>query len=85
MVAKKQIMNVKSECKILMNQADSDFVFNSTLSPLETISIFSWSISTAAIVPLWLRPLVTSPKVAEVFMGLEYLHSTGVVHCLLGQ
>lgn len=87
MIAKNQIMNVKSERKILMNQADSDFVVKlfytfSSRDHLYLVMEYLNGGDCAALV----KALGSLPEewtrnyVAEVVMGLEYLHSTGVVH-----
>ncbi|PLW21341.1 hypothetical protein PCASD_17185 [Puccinia coronata f. sp. avenae] len=80
-------MNVKSERKILMNQADSDFVFklfytSSSRDHIYLVMEYLNGGNCAALV----EALGNLPKqwtrnyVAEVVMGLDYLHSTGVVH-----
>ena len=87
MIAKNQITNVKSERKILMNQANSDFVVKLfyTFSSrdhlylvMEYLNRGDWAALVKALGNLqeeWTRNHVT-----EVVTGLEYLHSTGVVH-----
>jgi serine/threonine-protein kinase RIM15 len=87
MIAKNQIMNVKSERKILMNQADSDFVVKlfytfSSRDHLYLVMEYLNGGDCAALVKALgnLPEQWTRNYVAEVVMGLEYLHSTGVVH-----
>ncbi|MBW0478461.1 hypothetical protein O181_018176 [Austropuccinia psidii MF-1] len=87
MIAKNQIMNVKSERKILMNQADSDFVvklfytFSSRDHLYLVMEYLNGGDCAALIKALGNLPEEWSRNyVAEVVMGLEYLHSTGVVH-----
>ncbi|EGG02429.1 RIM15-related serine/threonine-protein kinase [Melampsora larici-populina 98AG31] len=87
MIAKNQIMNVKSERKILMNQADSDFVVKlfytfSSRDHLYLVMEYLNGGDCAALVKALgnLPEEWTRNYVAEVVMGLEYLHSTGVVH-----
>ncbi|KNZ45695.1 AGC protein kinase [Puccinia sorghi] len=89
MIAKNQIMNVKSERKILMNQADSDFVVKlfytfSSRDHLYLVMEYLNGGDCAALVKALgnLPEEWTRNYVAEVVMGLEYLHSTGVVHRL---
>ncbi|PLW38853.1 hypothetical protein PCASD_09831 [Puccinia coronata f. sp. avenae] len=80
-------MNVKSERKILMNQADLDFVFKLfyTSSSRDHIYLFIKYLNggnCAALVEALgnLPEQWTCNYVAKVVMGLDYLHSTGVVH-----
>lgn len=87
MIAKNQIMNVKSERKILMNQADSSFVVKlfytfSSRDHLYLVMEYLNGGDCAALVKALgnLPEQWTRNYVAEVVMGLEYLHSTGVVH-----
>ncbi|CAH7682791.1 AGC protein kinase [Phakopsora pachyrhizi] len=87
MISKNQIMNVKSERKILMNQSDSDFVVKlfytfSSRDHLYLVMEYLNGGDCAALVKALgnLPEEWTRNYVAEVVMGLEYLHSTGVVH-----
>ncbi|KAI8460016.1 serine/threonine protein kinase [Phakopsora pachyrhizi] len=86
-ISKNQIMNVKSEQKILMNQSDSDFfikLFNtfSSRDHLYLVMEYLNGGDCAALVKALgnLSEEWTWNYVAEVVMGLEYLHSTGLVH-----
>ncbi|CAH7688916.1 kinase-like domain-containing protein [Phakopsora pachyrhizi] len=82
-----QIMNVKSEQKILMNQSDSDFVVNlfNTFSSRDHLYLVMEYLNCGNCAAL-VKALGNLPEewtrnyIAEVVMGLEYLHSTGVVH-----
>ncbi|KAK3818535.1 MAG: hypothetical protein J3Q66DRAFT_281986 [Benniella sp.] len=87
MVAKNQVTNVKAERLILMNQTDSPFVVNLYFSfqskdflylVMEYLNGGDCMALIKAIVRLpedWARNYL-----AEVVLGLEYLHNAGVVH-----
>ncbi|CAH7668296.1 kinase-like domain-containing protein [Phakopsora pachyrhizi] len=84
-ISKNQIMNVKSEQKILMNQSDSIFfikLFNtfSSRDHLYLVMEYLNGGDCAALVKALgnLSEEWTWNYVAEVVMGLEYLHSTGL-------
>ncbi|KAG0304634.1 hypothetical protein BGZ98_005255 [Dissophora globulifera] len=87
MVAKNQVTNVKAERLILMNQTESPFVVNLYFSfqskdylylVMEYLNGGDCMALIKAIVRLpedWARNYL-----AEVVLGLEYLHNAGVVH-----
>ncbi|KAF9437362.1 hypothetical protein BGZ76_001030 [Entomortierella beljakovae] len=87
MIAKNQVTNVKAERMILMNQTDSPFVVNLYFSfqskdylylVMEYLNGGDCMALIKAIVRLsedWARNYL-----AEVVLGLEYLHNAGVVH-----
>ncbi|KAI8359248.1 hypothetical protein B0O80DRAFT_398487 [Mortierella sp. GBAus27b] len=87
MVAKNQVTNVKAERLILMNQTDSPFVVNLYFSfqskdflylVMEYLNGGDCMALIKAIVRLpedWARNYL-----AEVVLGLEYLHNAGIVH-----
>lgn len=87
MIAKNQIMNVKSERKILMNQSDSDFVVKLyyTFSSRDHLYLVMEYLNGGDCASL-VKTLGELPEdwarnyIAEVVAGLEYLHSTGVIH-----
>ncbi|KAF9108368.1 hypothetical protein BGX27_008359 [Mortierella sp. AM989] len=87
MVAKNQVTNVKAERLILMNQTDSPFVVNLYFSfqskdylylVMEYLNGGDCMALIKAIMRLpeeWARNYL-----AEVVLGLEYLHNAGIVH-----
>ncbi|KAI8603042.1 hypothetical protein EDD21DRAFT_51443 [Dissophora ornata] len=87
MIAKNQVTNVKAERLIMMNQTDSPFVVNLYFSfqskdylylVMEYLNGGDCMALIKAIVRLpedWARNYL-----AEVVLGLEYLHNAGIVH-----
>ncbi|KAF9304649.1 hypothetical protein BGZ74_000976 [Mortierella antarctica] len=87
MVAKNQVTNVKAERMILMNQTDSPFVVNLYFSfqSKEYLYLVMEYLNGGDCMAL-IKAIVRLPEdwarnyLAEVVLGLEYLHNTGVVH-----
>ncbi|KAG0033254.1 hypothetical protein BGZ81_009005 [Podila clonocystis] len=87
MVAKNQVTNVKAERLILMNQTDSPFVVNLYFSfqSKEYLYLVMEYLNGGDCMAL-IKAIVRLPEdwarnyLAEVVLGLEYLHNTGVVH-----
>jgi serine/threonine-protein kinase RIM15 len=87
MIAKNQITNVKAERMILMRQADSPFVvklyftFQSKDNLYLVMEYLNGGDCAALIKTLGSLPEEwTRAYVAEVVLGLEYLHEKGIVH-----
>ncbi|KAK2466121.1 hypothetical protein APHAL10511_001763 [Amanita phalloides] len=87
MIAKNQITNVKAERMILMKQADSPFVaklyftFQSKDNLYLVMEYLNGGDCAALIKSLGCLPEEwTKQYVAEVVLGLEYLHQRGIVH-----
>ncbi|KAF8076549.1 hypothetical protein FPV67DRAFT_1664805 [Lyophyllum atratum] len=87
MIAKNQITNVKAERMILMKQAESPFVaklyftFQSKENLYLVMEYLNGGDCAALIKSLGCLPEEwTKNYVAEVVLGLEYLHQRGVVH-----
>ncbi|KAG8936033.1 hypothetical protein FRC02_004945 [Tulasnella sp. 418] len=87
MIAKNQITNVKAERMIMMKQAESPFVvklyftFQSKDNLYLVMEYLNGGDCAALIKSLGSIPEEwTKAYVAEVTLGLEYLHKTGVVH-----
>jgi serine/threonine-protein kinase RIM15 len=87
MIAKNQITNVKAERMILMQQAESPFVaklywtFQSKENLYLVMEYLNGGDCAALIKSLGSLPEVwTKNYIAEVVLGLEYLHDRGVVH-----
>ncbi|KZW04120.1 hypothetical protein EXIGLDRAFT_600010 [Exidia glandulosa HHB12029] len=87
MIAKNQITNVKAERMILMRQAESPFVvklfftFQSKENLYLVMEYLNGGDCAALIKSLGALPEEwTKNYVAEVVLGLEYLHERGVVH-----
>lgn len=87
MIAKNQITNVKAERMILMNQAESPFVaklyftFQSKENLYLVMEYLNGGDCAALIKSLGCLPEEwTKNYIAEVVLGLEYLHSRGIVH-----
>ncbi|KAG0047963.1 hypothetical protein BGZ83_007078 [Gryganskiella cystojenkinii] len=87
MVAKNQVTNVKAERMILMNQTDSPFVVNLYFSfqSKEYLYLVMEYLNGGDCMAL-MKAIVRLPEdwarnyLAEVVLGLEYLHNAGVVH-----
>ncbi|KAJ4481722.1 hypothetical protein C8J55DRAFT_474179 [Lentinula edodes] len=87
MIAKNQITNVKAERMILMKQAESPFVaklyftFQSKENLYLVMEYLNGGDCAALIKTLGALPEEwTKQYIAEVVLGLEYLHQRGVVH-----
>ena len=87
MIAKNQITNVKAERMILMNQAESPFVaklyftFQSKENLYLVMEYLNGGDCAALIKTLGELPEEwTRQYMAEVVLGLEYLHERGIVH-----
>lgn len=87
MIAKNQITNVKAERMILMKQAESPFVaklyftFQSKENLYLVMEYLNGGDCAALIKTLGALPEEwTKQYIAEVILGLEYLHQRGVVH-----
>ena len=87
MIAKNQITNVKAERMILMNQAESPFVaklyftFQSKENLYLVMEYLNGGDCAALIKSLGCLPEEwTRQYIAEVVLGLEYLHQRGIVH-----
>ena len=87
MIAKNQITNVKAERMIMMRQAESPFVvklfwtFQSRDNLYLVMEYLNGGDCAALIKSLGCLPEEwTRAYVAEIVLGLEYLHATGVVH-----
>lgn len=87
MIAKNQITNVKAERRIMMRQAESPFVvklyftFQSRDNLYLVMEYLNGGDCAALIKTLGCLPEEwTRGYVAEIVLGLEYLHATGVVH-----
>ncbi|TDL29412.1 hypothetical protein BD410DRAFT_811059 [Rickenella mellea] len=87
MIAKNQITNVKAERMILMNQADSPFVaklfftFQSKDNLYLVMEYLNGGDCAALVKSLGCLPEEwTRNYIAEVVLGLEYLHQRGIVH-----
>ena len=87
MIAKNQVTNVKAERMIMMNQADSDFVvklfytFQSRDYLYLVMEYLNGGDCAALIKALGcLEEDWVQNYIAEVVLGLEHLHSHGVVH-----
>ena len=87
MIAKNQITNVRAERMIMMNRTQSPFVvklFFTFQSPefLYLVMEYLPGGDCASLVKVFgaLPPAWTQQYLAEMVQGLEYLHSTGVVH-----
>ncbi|KAG9014953.1 hypothetical protein FRB94_007025 [Tulasnella sp. JGI-2019a] len=87
MIAKNQITNVKAERMIMMKQAESPFVvklfwtFQSKDNLYLVMEYLNGGDCAALIKTLGSLPEEwTRGYVAEIVLGLEYLHATGVVH-----
>lgn len=87
MIAKNQITNVKAERMILMNQAESPFVaklyftFQSKENLYLVMEYLNGGDCAALIKSLGCLPEEwTRQYIAEVVLGLEYLHERGIVH-----
>ncbi|KAG8902350.1 hypothetical protein FRB99_004564, partial [Tulasnella sp. 403] len=87
MIAKNQITNVKAERMIMMSQAESPFVvklyytFQSKDNLYLVMEYLNGGDCAALIKTLGCLPEEwTRAYVAEIVLGLEYLHATGVVH-----
>jgi serine/threonine-protein kinase RIM15 len=87
MIAKNQITNVKAERMILMKQAESPFVaklyftFQSKENLYLVMEYLNGGDCAALIKSLGSLPEEwTKQYIAEVILGLEYLHQRGVVH-----
>lgn len=87
MIAKNQITNVKAERMILMNQAESPFVaklyftFQSKDNLYLVMEYLNGGDCAALIKSLGSLPEEwTRQYIAEVVLGLEYLHERGIVH-----
>ena len=87
MIAKNQITNVKAERMILMKQAESPFVaklyftFQSKENLYLVMEYLNGGDCAALIKSLGSLPEEwTRNYVAEVVLGLEYLHQRGIVH-----
>ncbi|KAI5123428.1 hypothetical protein M0805_006133 [Coniferiporia weirii] len=87
MIAKNQITNVKAERMILMNQAESPFVaklyftFQSKENLYLVMEYLNGGDCAALIKTLGCLPEEwTRQYIAEVVLGLEYLHERGIVH-----
>jgi serine/threonine-protein kinase RIM15 len=87
MIAKNQITNVKAERMILMNQAESPFVaklyftFQSKENLYLVMEYLNGGDCAALIKSLGCLPEEwTKNYIAEVVLGLEYLHQRGIVH-----
>lgn len=87
MIAKNQITNVKAERMILMNQAESPFVaklyftFQSKENLYLVMEYLNGGDCAALIKSLGDLPEEwTRQYIAEVVLGLEYLHERGIVH-----
>lgn len=87
MIAKNQITNVKAERMILMKQAESPFVtklyftFQSKENLYLVMEYLNGGDCAALIKSIGSLPEAwTQSYVAEVVLGLEYLHQRGVVH-----
>ena len=91
MIAKNQITNVKAERMILMKQAESPFVaklyftFQSKENLYLVMEYLNGGDCAALVKTLGSLPEEwTRSYVAEVTLGLEYLHQRGIVHrCVL--
>lgn len=87
MVAKNQVTNVKAERMILMNQTDSPFVVSLYFSfqSKEYLYLVMEYLNGGDCMAL-IKAIVRLPEdwarnyLAEVVLGLEYLHNAGVVH-----
>ncbi|KAG0256514.1 hypothetical protein BG011_004462, partial [Mortierella polycephala] len=87
MVAKNQVTNVKAERMILMNQTDSPFVVNLYFSfqSKEYLYLVMEYLNGGDCMAL-IKAISRLPEdwarnyLAEVVLGLEYLHDAGVVH-----
>ncbi|KAF9193325.1 hypothetical protein BGZ51_003599 [Haplosporangium sp. Z 767] len=87
MVAKNQVTNVKAERMILMNQTDSPFVVNLYFSfqSKEYLYLVMEYLNGGDCMAL-IKAISRLPEdwarnyLAEVVLGLEYLHNAGVVH-----
>lgn len=91
MIAKNQITNVKAERMILMNQAESPFVaklyftFQSKDNLYLVMEYLNGGDCAALIKTIGSLPEEWSRQyVAEVVLGLEYLHNRGIVHRYCG-
>ena len=87
MIAKNQITNVKAERMILMNQAESPFVaklyftFQSKDNLYLVMEYLNGGDCAALIKTLGALPEEwTRQYIAEVVLGLEYMHNRGIVH-----
>ena len=87
MIAKNQITNVKAERMILMNQAESPYVaklyftFQSKENLYLVMEYLNGGDCAALIKSLGCLPEEwTRQYIAEVVLGLEYLHERGIVH-----
>jgi len=92
MIAKNQITNVKAERMILMKQAESPFVaklyftFQSKENLYLVMEYLNGGDCAALIKSLGSLPEEwTKQYIAEVVLGLEYLHQRGVVHRYVAQ
>ena len=91
MVAKNQVTNVKAERMIMMNQTDSPFVVNLYFSfqSKEYLYLVMEYLNGGDCMAL-MKAIVRLPEdwarnyLAEVVLGLEYLHNAGVVHRYVG-
>jgi len=87
MVAKNQVTNVKAERMILMNQTDSPFVVRLYFSfqSKEYLYLVMEYLNGGDCMAL-IKAITRLPEdwarnyLAEVVLGLEYLHNAGVVH-----
>ncbi|KAF9413408.1 hypothetical protein BGZ94_000735, partial [Podila epigama] len=87
MIAKNQVTNVKAERMILMNQTDSPFVVNLYFSfqSKEYLYLVMEYLNGGDCMAL-IKAIVRLPEdwarnyLAEVVLGLEYLHNAGIVH-----
>ncbi|KAF8980960.1 hypothetical protein BGZ46_003420 [Entomortierella lignicola] len=87
MVAKNQVTNVKAERLILMNQTDSPFVVNLYFSfqSKDYLYLVMEYLNGGDCMAL-IKAMMRLPEdwarnyLAEVVLGLEYLHNAGVVH-----
>ena len=87
MIAKNQITNIKAERMILMNQAESPFVaklyftFQSKENLYLVMEYLNGGDCAALIKSIGELPEEwTKNYIAEVVLGLEYLHQRGIVH-----
>jgi serine/threonine-protein kinase RIM15 len=87
MIAKNQITNVKAERMILMKQAESPFVaklyftFQSKDNLYLVMEYLNGGDCAALIKSLGCLPEEwTKNYIAEVVLGLEYLHQRGIIH-----
>lgn len=90
MVAKNQVTNVKAERMILMSQTESDFVvklyytFQSKDYLYLVMEYLNGGDCAALIKAMGELPEDWTRKyIAEVVVGLEYLHASGIVHRLV--